>query len=401
MAVDWRSRFQGRALAAGILVPTASDGIYGRSSVYEGIVAADRATSVGGGRLRGSDELPVPARDAATRAGAVRLPVLLSRHDRDGVDLQGDNADHKKLMDVAQSGGDWTDFSQPADVSLVSRRLPSALSDPDRAPCPRRQPLRRVGLVLPPRAESRPGADAVVPAARPRLRRRRRQGRASTATAGCSSARRSSASLGLMVETVVANDPVLRAGRANSGREPEVGDAEIRDRHAGQFRRDIPTAIASANCHLDHFGAPFGIVTADGEVAHSCCFGFGLDRITLALLRTHGLTRETGRRRRGTDSGREPGDRTAARCSRPRRLPSPSTACHRADMDGDQLLRRSLDRAAPRARSRSPGRGRLHDQHRFRRATMDLLQVSARGSPGAVRSRGGRVQRLASGHRPR
>ena len=31
-------------------------------------------------------------------------------------------------------------------------------------------------------------------------------------------------------------------------------------------------------------------MTAAGEVAHSCCFGFGLDRITLALLRTHGLS---------------------------------------------------------------------------------------------------------------
>ena len=50
-----------------------------------------------------------------------------------------------------------------------------------------------------------------------------------------------------------------------------------------------PNAIGSSNCHLDHFGQPFGIATADGEVAHSCCFGFGLDRITLALLRTHGL----------------------------------------------------------------------------------------------------------------
>jgi hypothetical protein len=52
---------------------------------------------------------------------------------------------------------------------------------------------------------------------------------------------------------------------------------------------EYPTAIASANCHLDHFGQPFGIETVSGEVAHSCCFGFGVDRITLALLRTHGF----------------------------------------------------------------------------------------------------------------
>ena len=53
--------------------------------------------------------------------------------------------------------------------------------------------------------------------------------------------------------------------------------------------QERPTAIASSNCHLDHFGAAFGIRTADGQVAHSACIGFGLERVTLALLKTHGL----------------------------------------------------------------------------------------------------------------
>ena len=29
--------------------------------------------------------------------------------------------------------------------------------------------------------------------------------------------------------------------------------------------------------------------TPDGEVAHSACFGYGLERITLALFATHGM----------------------------------------------------------------------------------------------------------------
>jgi hypothetical protein len=49
-----------------------------------------------------------------------------------------------------------------------------------------------------------------------------------------------------------------------------------------------PTAISSSNCHLDHFSRPFGIETADGGPAHTSCFGFGVDRITLALLDRHG-----------------------------------------------------------------------------------------------------------------
>ena len=50
-----------------------------------------------------------------------------------------------------------------------------------------------------------------------------------------------------------------------------------------------PTAITSCNYHLDHFGAAFGIRTSDGAVAHTACIGFGLERVALALFRTHGL----------------------------------------------------------------------------------------------------------------
>jgi seryl-tRNA synthetase len=96
------------------------------------------------------------------------------------------------------------------------------------------------------------------------------------------------ASLGLKVETVVANDPFFgRVGKILAeNQRTETLKFEI---VTPIDSADHPTAISSSNCHLDHFGEPFGITTADGEVAHSCCFGFGLDRITLALLRVHGL----------------------------------------------------------------------------------------------------------------
>jgi hypothetical protein len=90
------------------------------------------------------------------------------------------------------------------------------------------------------------------------------------------------------VEPVVANDPFFgRAGRylANNQLEETLKHEIMASIHSPEF----PTAIASANCHLDHFGELFGIETATRDVAHSCCFGFGIDRITLALLRTHGF----------------------------------------------------------------------------------------------------------------
>jgi seryl-tRNA synthetase len=50
-----------------------------------------------------------------------------------------------------------------------------------------------------------------------------------------------------------------------------------------------PTAVASANWHQDHFGELFGIHQEDGATSHTACVGFGLERIALALLRTHGV----------------------------------------------------------------------------------------------------------------
>jgi seryl-tRNA synthetase len=50
-----------------------------------------------------------------------------------------------------------------------------------------------------------------------------------------------------------------------------------------------PTAVSSFNYHQDHFGSAFGIQLHDGSVANSACLGFGLERITLALFRKHGM----------------------------------------------------------------------------------------------------------------
>ena len=50
-----------------------------------------------------------------------------------------------------------------------------------------------------------------------------------------------------------------------------------------------PTACLSFNYHQDHFGSTWGLKTADGEVAHTACVGFGLERIALALFAHHGL----------------------------------------------------------------------------------------------------------------
>jgi seryl-tRNA synthetase len=50
-----------------------------------------------------------------------------------------------------------------------------------------------------------------------------------------------------------------------------------------------PTAVCSFNYHRDHFGRIFEIKTASGELAHSACLGFGLERCVMALFKTHGM----------------------------------------------------------------------------------------------------------------
>jgi seryl-tRNA synthetase len=53
-----------------------------------------------------------------------------------------------------------------------------------------------------------------------------------------------------------------------------------------------PTAVCSFNLHQEHFAATFGIRTGDGRVANTACLGFGLERIVMALFKTHGFEPE-------------------------------------------------------------------------------------------------------------
>jgi seryl-tRNA synthetase len=99
-------------------------------------------------------------------------------------------------------------------------------------------------------------------------------------------------SVGLDATTDVASDPFFgRAGRmlARSQRSQEL-KFEVVVPIAGPE----PTAVASFNYHQDHFTSVYGIeMDGDGDpTAHTACLGFGLERITLALVRTHGLNQE-------------------------------------------------------------------------------------------------------------
>lgn len=97
---------------------------------------------------------------------------------------------------------------------------------------------------------------------------------------------------GLSVTIEAANDPFFgRPGRmlAANQRAEELKFELV----TPSFESGRPTAISSSNCHLDHFSRPAGITLADGGTAHTSCFGFGVDRIALALFDRHGMNSAT------------------------------------------------------------------------------------------------------------
>ncbi len=98
-------------------------------------------------------------------------------------------------------------------------------------------------------------------------------------------------SVGLDAASDVASDPFFgRSGRllARSQRAQEL-KFEILVPIAGPE----PTAVASFNYHQDHFSAVYGIeMDAADRTAHTACLGFGLERITLALVREHGFDQD-------------------------------------------------------------------------------------------------------------
>jgi seryl-tRNA synthetase len=50
-----------------------------------------------------------------------------------------------------------------------------------------------------------------------------------------------------------------------------------------------PTACMSFNYHQDHFGEVWGLRGANGELMHTGCVAFGMDRLAVALFATHGV----------------------------------------------------------------------------------------------------------------
>lgn len=277
----------GQLEAAGLLLPTGIDGLAGRSGTFEAIASGVAAAVQDAGRDQGAEVRrfpPVVPAEVVLRGGYLRsFPDLL------GVvhGFRGGDREHAELLARAEGGGDWADGMTPTGAALcaaachplyptIGGPLPAAgrvydvlgwifRNEPSPDPA-RMQTFRQYEFVFVGSAE---GAGAHRDLWRDR-------------------AVELLTSFGLGVHAEVANDPffgragrILRSSQLDSAAKWEVVGP------TGPAPR--LTALASANDHGDHFGHAFGLDLDDGTTAHSACVGFGLERITLALLWEHGL----------------------------------------------------------------------------------------------------------------
>jgi seryl-tRNA synthetase len=279
--------FRAELFAAGLLVDTGVDGLYGKSSTYESIVSA-------------LDRL-ITARIVDRPSQVLSFPPVLARWVFDKTDylksfpdlmgsvhtFRGSDREHRHLIELYESGGDWPGALTPAEVVLTS------------ATCHPVYPLCAGTL---PEGGRRFEVNGYCFRCEPSVDPTRMQAfrmheyvyvgdpddAQSHRDDGLSRGQELLSGLGLEIEAVQANDPFFgRLGTMLAANQlDEALKIEIVTPICSSER---PTAIMSANCARDHFGAPFGINTSGGGTAHTACVAFGVDRVTLALLKTHGL----------------------------------------------------------------------------------------------------------------
>jgi len=280
------SAFRDDVLAAGLLVPSSVDGVYGRSETYENVAyGIERyVTRLGEHEVEGRlDFPPVLPRSAFERTGYLSsFPHLMgSIHS-----FAGDEGLHTDMVAQAHAGEKWAANLEPTDVMLCSAAChslypglagylpPGGQAVQVTGWCFRREPSLRVTRMQAFRMVERVyvGEQDTAVVMRDRWLE---QGRESLIA------------VGLDVDTVPANDPFFgRSGRLLAQSQRETG---LKFELVFSFSGDEePVALASSNLHQDHFGEAFGISTAAGTLAHSTCFGWGVDRIVLALLCRYG-----------------------------------------------------------------------------------------------------------------
>ncbi len=95
--------------------------------------------------------------------------------------------------------------------------------------------------------------------------------------------------IGLTYAVDVANDPFFgRVGALMAATQRE--DALKFELLVPVRSEEKPTACMSFNYHKEHFGEVWGLHNAKGDVLHTGCVAFGMDRLAVALFAKHGAS---------------------------------------------------------------------------------------------------------------
>ncbi|MEI2385398.1 amino acid--[acyl-carrier-protein] ligase [Breoghania sp. JC706] len=287
--MDMQNPLLNRLFDAGILIDTGVDGLYGRSGAFEDVIARFEAL--------------IDTFGGADNAEPIRFPPGMNRVHFEGSGYMksfpqlagtvhsfcGCDKDHMNLLKCMAEGEDWTKGQEATDIVLTP-----AACYPLYPTIAKRGPLPGGGGLYDLQSycfRHEPSKDP----ARMQMFRMREYVRMGTPAevrdfreSWMERGRKLIETVQLPVEIDVANDPFFgRAGKmlANNQRDQNL-----------KFELLIPvtstakpTACLSFNYHQDHFGSTWGLKTADGQVAHTACVGFGLERIALALFAHHGL----------------------------------------------------------------------------------------------------------------
>jgi len=282
--------FRNRLLEAGVLVDAGSPGLYHRSADYESVVRALEPYV----RQAGRDDNPLrlfiaPVINLETLKGSGYVgsfPNLIGTIDS----FDGDMKKLGEFRGRVESDGEWFELMSHTDVALSSAACHSVY------PLYRGATLPIEGLYFEVQANCFRHEPSMDPA---RLQSFRLHEFVYLGNPEDALAFRDSwnakglqllGDLGLVLDLVPANDPFF--GRGAQLMVQGQLEKELKFEVTTNISSDTPGAISSGNYHEDHFGLTYSMSTHDGHVAHSACFGFGFDRIVVALYYTHGLKLE-------------------------------------------------------------------------------------------------------------
>jgi seryl-tRNA synthetase len=285
---DSASSYPLSALADRLFTPMGVDGVYARTALYVDLVERLEQYI---NRLRDpTAEImrfpPVMSRTQLEKSGYLKsFPNLLGCV----CALHGSEASIRSAVEVAEKGGDWTASLTSSDLVLSpaacypvypiaaarGRLPPGGLLFDIEADVFRHEPSSSLDRLQSFRMREfvRIGAPDEIVEFREKW---------------MAKAPLLAAELGLPHSMDVANDPFFgRVGQvmAVSQRQQALKFELLIPYYPGAS----PTACMSFNYHREHFGQVWGMRDGNGELAHTSCVAFGIDRLAVALFANHGV----------------------------------------------------------------------------------------------------------------